>query len=237
MSSINIIDNSNDLSNNLMYQNSSLNCGNWFENKLNLPYYSMKDSRWSDLRYFDIAGTYYKAEESASSYVALAMILSGLNQDLTINPKTIIEFILGEKDTNNDQILDTYYLDRNLDGVCDSNDSLSQNCSNGSLRKNTLLSRDIALEYSVSIVETGKSLLEIQQKIDSFYSVLVKIPGHYFVITSSNEEYTENGELHYKMVVLDPFFSYRNGIYTMEEFENKICYGSVSYAIAYKSRL
>ena len=89
MSSINIIDNSNDLSNNLMYQNSSLNCGNWFENKLNLPYYSMKDSRWSDLRYFDIAGTYYKAEESASSYVALAMILSGLNQDLTINPKTI----------------------------------------------------------------------------------------------------------------------------------------------------
>lgn len=234
MSSINTINVEDIIKQNIQCKNSSLSYGTWLNNKLNLPYYSQKDSRWSDIKYFDLSKNYYKVEQSASSYVSLAMILSGLNYDISINPKNIIEFILGERDTNNDQVMDTNFIDRNFDGICDMKDALSQSLNSGASKKSALLSNEFATHYNVTISECNSDIISIQDKIDDLNVLLVKIPGHYFVITPSNEEYSENGKNHYKLVVFDPYFEYRNGVYTMDEFISKIYCGKLDYVIAYK---
>lgn len=221
---------------NLIKENSSLSYGKWFPNKLNIPYYSQKDKRWSALKYFDCVKNYYQVERSASSYVSLAMILSGLNQDTNINPKNVIEFILAEKDTDNDQVMDTNFIDRNLDGVCDTNDSLSQNFKSGAIKKVALLSNLLADHYNVISLECQSDISSVQEKIDASYVVLAKIPGHSFVISPSDEEYIEDGIKHQKLVLFDPYFEYKNGVYTKSEFATKIFCGELIHAVAYKSK-
>lgn len=222
---------------NLIKENSSLSYGKWFPNKLNIPYYSQKDKRWSAIKYFDCVKNYYQVELSASSYVSLAMVLSGLNQDVNINPQNVIEFILGQKDTDNDLIMDTNFIDRNLDGVCDTNDSLSQNFKSGAIKKAALLSKELLDHYNVTGLECTGDISSIQEKIDDSYVVLAKIPGHSFVINPSNEEYIEDGKRHHKLVLFDPYFEYKNGLYTKYEFVTKIYCGELVHAIAYKSKI
>ncbi len=179
-----------------------------------LPYYAQCDSRWGSKSY---NGT--NLCNAGCGYTSLAMVLSGLKRDSSINPDTVHEYIYGQ--------------------------GISYNPGGGAITDAALVSSKVASKYGVKI-ETlfGRNYDESSSKKSSENAAIVNalnagkrvvllIPGHYIALSGTGSN----------VIVHDPYNKNNNGTYTIEGVRDKFynysnrCTNGVAcgfvYAVAY----
>lgn len=157
-----------------------------------MPYYAQCDSRWGSKSY---NGT--NLCNAGCGYSSLAMVLSGLKNDSSINPDTVHEYIYGQ--------------------------GISVNPGGGAITDAALVSSKVASRYGVKIEtlfgrnydeSSSKKASEasaIQNALNQGKGVVLLIPGHYIALGGTGNA----------IIVHDPANSGRNGTYTIDELHSK----------------
>lgn len=127
------------------------------KNALNLPYYNQCDSRWGNIVY-DTSGA--NLCSSSCGYTSLAMIVSGLSDNLNINPYSVI---------------------KDLRGI---NDGDKTNRGYGAASTSELTSNRYLSKYNISAKSISK--YNITNSLNNGNPVLILVPGHYLTLSISN---------------------------------------------------
>jgi hypothetical protein len=161
----------------------------YIDNALGIPYYNQCDTRWGNIAYSAGGGSDGGPATFCSSscgYTSFAMVVAGLNGDMTITPPTIVYKLRG---------ISPGELSPKLFGAA-SPEEMRSNASYYGLKYEDLKASDLSQDDA-----TMKAINE--NKV-----IVVNLPGHYVVLAPS----TKANEI----VLLDPFWGNRNGSYTIE---------------------
>ncbi len=171
-------------------------------NPLGIPYYNQCDSRWGNTQY-DIGGGSNGGPatlcSSSCGYTSLAMVVAGLNHDMSIVPLTMVELFRAPLPSHRGY------------GAA----------SIGELSNAATLAR-----YNVVPEVISTSHASIMAAINSGKALVVLRPGHYVCLVGDGAG---------QVIVLDPYWSDRNGRYSIDQIEGAI-QGPITNAIAYSHR-
>lgn len=161
-------------------------------NTSNYPYYAQCDSRWGSKSY---NGT--NLCNAGCGYSSLAMALSGLNNDSSITPYTVHDYIYGN--------------------------GISVNPSGGAITDAALVSSQVSSKYGVKIEtlfgrnydesasQHSYEVSQIASALNAGKAIVLLIPGHYIMLSGNSNSVN----------VLDPANSKNNGTYSIEGVYNK----------------
>ncbi len=172
-------------------------------NPLGVPYYNQCDPRWGSYVYDRTSSNESTLCTSACGYTSLAMVASGLNHDLTLNPLEVLKFYRGDTITS-----------RGYGAISDANLRDADKLKGLNLKPEVLFGRS---DY---MSEEKKQ--KVMKAINEGKPVVLLSPGHYVTLVPN---------LDGKIVLLDPFYTKRNGIYTIDGIYNQV--GTFVYAVAY----
>ena len=126
-------------------------------NVLNIPYYNQCDSRWGNIIY-DTSGA--SLCSSSCGYTSLAMIVSGLSNDSSVNPYSVIKSLRGIKDG-----------EKTKRGY-------------GAASTTELTNNDYLSKYNISAKSINSS--NVVSSLKSGSPVLILVPGHYLTLSISD---------------------------------------------------
>lgn len=127
------------------------------ENVLGVVYYNQCDKRWGNIKYDSGGATLCS---SSCGYTSFAMIAAGLNNDMTINPYTVIKHMRNIKDGE---------LTHRGYGAAPW----------GEIANNNKISK-----YNLSAQKISRS--QIESSLNAGKPVLILVPGHYMVLSKSS---------------------------------------------------
>ncbi len=175
-------------------------------NAAGMPYYNQCDSRWGNHAY-DITAAYTATLCSSScGYTSFSMVASGLNHDMSINPLGVVQFFRGTAPTHKGYgaMSDAELRDANKVGHFN-------------------LVPEVLFGRSSDMSETKK--VKIMTAINAGKPVVLLTPGHFVALAPSGTG---------KVVLLDPFYTNKNGTYTVDQLYSKV--GTFMYAVAYSRK-
>lgn len=126
------------------------------ENILGVVYYNQCDSRWGNIKYDSGGATLCS---SSCGYTSFAMIAAGLNNDITINPYTVIKHM------------------RNI------NDGELTHRGYGAAPWGEIANNSKTAKYNLSAQKISRS--QIESSLNAGKPVIALVPNHYIVLSKS----------------------------------------------------
>ena len=144
------------------------------KNNFNIPYYYQGDDLYQNIEYG--GNKPYNALGCGCGYVALSMVLSGLNNDSNINPVTVIQKLRPDQG----------YAIWEDDNYC----AIADNTLNNNALKNYYNVNRYVIYSRKHGLSENESIIRYNQMIDALscgHPVVLLIPGHYITIVGVDE--------------------------------------------------
>lgn len=163
------------------------------------PYYSQYDSRWANKKICDsadytqgVCSTSSTISSSGCGYTSFAMIASGINNDKSINPSNVVDYV------------SKYSYNPSGGAVSDAALVNSSVLSKYNLNAEQLFPRDSSLSIS-------EKKTKIKNALENGKSVILLVPDHFVALVGMKDN---------KIKLNDPSRSSNTGLHTIDEIFN-----------------